>query len=506
MRGVMGSSVLILAAAAGVCYFLLGPIEGVNWLGVFGSICTGMIAGLIIGKATEYYTSYDFKPTKEVAANAETGAATVIISGLAEGMKSTWMSLLTVIVAIMGAFMLAGGNGNMLLGLYGVGIAAVSMLATLGITLATDAYGPIADNAGGNAEMTGQEAQVRERTDALDSLGNTTAAMGKGFAIGSAALTALALMAAYVEEVRIGMVREGHTTIVQVDKDAPAGTMDYIGAKKIAVRKDDGDKDHSFDAVMILNGDYELLTKGLLKGASIGAINKETNVFQITVPTKDGPPLELEGVYASKASLRQYMDFYGVNLMNPRVLCGIFAGVMLVFLFSAMTMKAVGRAAMAMVREVRRQFKEIPGILEGTGQPDYARCVDISTAGAQKEMIVPALLALTVPVAVGLVLDVGGVIGLLVGGLTCGFAMAIFMANAGGAWDNAKKYIEKGSHGGKGSDAHKAAVVGDTVGDPFKDTSGPSLNILIKLMGMVSIVFAGLIVKYAPQINDWLGM
>ena len=511
MRGVMGSSLLILAAAAGVCYFLFNGItddkgaELVSWLGVFGSICAGMIAGLIIGKATEYYTSYDFKPTKDVAANAETGAATVIIAGLAEGMKSTWMSLLTVIVGILAAFMLAGGNENMLLGLYGVGIAAVSMLATLGITLATDAYGPIADNAGGNAEMTGQDAEVRERTDALDSLGNTTAAMGKGFAIGSAALTALALMAAYVEEVRIGMVREGHTTIVAVSKDAPAGTMNNIGHKKIAVRKDAGDADHSFDTAMVLNGEYASLPKGALANAVKGDPNAETNVFQITVPTAKAPVV-LDAVYASKASLRQYMDFYNVNLMNPRVLCGIFAGVLLVFLFSALTMKAVGRAAMAMVREVRRQFKEIPGILEGTGEPDYARCVDISTAGAQKEMIIPSLLALTVPVAVGLLLDVGGVMGLLVGGLTCGFAMAIFMANAGGAWDNAKKYIEKGSHGGKGSDAHKAAVVGDTVGDPFKDTSGPSLNILIKLMGMVSVVFAGLIVKYAPQISDFLGM
>jgi len=505
MRGVMGSSLMILVASAGVCYLLLGPIEGINWLGVFGSICAGMIAGLIIGKATEFYTSYDFKPTKDVAANAETGAATVIIAGIAEGMKSTWMSLLTVIVAIMAAFMLAGGNDNMLLGLYGVGIAAVSMLATLGITLATDAYGPIADNAGGNAEMTGQDAEVRERTDALDSLGNTTAAMGKGFAIGSAALTALALMAAYVEEVRIGMVREGKTTIVAVSKDAEPGTMNNIGHKKIAIRKDAGKADHSFDTAMILNGDYASLPKGALANAVKGDPNAETNVFQITVATAKAPVV-LDAVYASKASLRQYMDFYNVNLMNPRVLCGIFAGVLLVFLFSALTMKAVGRAAMAMVREVRRQFKEIPGILEGTGEPDYARCVDISTAGAQKEMIIPSLLALTVPVAVGLVLDVGGVMGLLVGGLTCGFAMAIFMANAGGAWDNAKKYIEKGSHGGKGSDAHKAAVVGDTVGDPFKDTSGPSLNILIKLMGMVSVVFAGLIVKYAPQISDFLGM
>ncbi|MCP4377765.1 MAG: sodium/proton-translocating pyrophosphatase, partial [bacterium] len=515
MRGVMGSSILILIAAAGVCYFLLEPIAGVSWLGVFGSICTGMISGLIIGKATEYYTSYDFKPTKEVAANAETGAATVIISGLAEGMKSTWMSLLTVIVAIMGAFMLAGGADSMLLGLYGVGIAAVSMLATLGITLATDAYGPIADNAGGNAEMTGQESQVRERTDALDSLGNTTAAMGKGFAIGSAALTALALMAAYVEEVRIGMVREGHTTIVAISEEAPVDTRSNIGHKKIAIRKGTGKADHNFDTVMVLTAKYadaskrdfkySELPRGEMKNLVIGDVDPETNVYTITVPTDKGAVV-LTSVNASVASLRQYMDFYGVNLMNPRVLCGIFAGVMLVFLFSAMTMKAVGRAAMAMVREVRRQFKEIPGILEGTGEPDYARCVDISTAGAQKEMIIPSLLALTVPVAVGLLLDVGGVMGLLVGGLTCGFAMAIFMANAGGAWDNAKKYIEAGNHGGKGSEGHKAAVVGDTVGDPFKDTSGPSLNILIKLMGMVSIVFAGLIVKYAPQISDFLGM
>ncbi|MDP6634760.1 MAG: sodium-translocating pyrophosphatase [Phycisphaerae bacterium] len=521
MRGVMGSSLLILGAAAGVCYLLFNGItddnnvELISWLGVFGSICAGMIAGLIIGKATEYYTSYDFKPTKEVSANAETGAATVIISGLAEGMKSTWMSLLTVIVGIMAAFMLAGGNENMLMGLYGVGIAAVSMLATLGITLATDAYGPIADNAGGNAEMTGQEAEVRERTDALDSLGNTTAAMGKGFAIGSAALTALALMAAYVEEVRIGMVREGKTTIVAVSKDAPAGTMSNIGHKKIAIRKDAGKADHSFDVGMVLTakyadaskGDFKYaeLSKGEIKNADLSAVDPKTNTYTIGLAASKGNVV-LTVVNASKASLRQYMDFYGVNLMNPRVLCGIFAGVLLVFLFSALTMKAVGRAAMAMVREVRRQFKEIPGILEGTGDPDYAKCVDISTAGAQREMIIPSLLALTVPVVVGLILDVGGVMGLLVGGLTCGFAMAIFMANAGGAWDNAKKYIETGNHGGKGSESHKAAVVGDTVGDPFKDTSGPSLNILIKLMGMVSVVFAGLIVKYAPQISDFLGM
>jgi len=503
MRGVMGSSILILVAALGICYLLLGDIKAedgtalVSWLGVFGAICVGMISGLIIGKATEYYTSYDFKPTQEVSANANTGAGTVIISGLAEGMKSTWMSLLTVIFAIIGAFMLAGGSDNMLLGLYGVGIAAVSMLATLGITLATDAYGPIADNAGGNAEMTGQDPEVRQRTDALDSLGNTTAAMGKGFAIGSAALTALALLAAYVEEVRIGMVREGGEAIALVATEgAPATTMNNIGHKKIAVPG---------DMAMVLSGDYANVPTGKLTVAA-GEKNAETNVYPITVTGTDGKAVELKAVNASKASLRQYMDFYNVNLMNPNVLCGIFSGVLLVFLFSAMTMKAVGRAAMAMVMEVRRQFKEIPGILEGTGEPDYARCVDISTAGAQKEMIIPSMLALIVPVAVGLLLDVGGVMGLLAGGLTSGFAMAIFMANAGGAWDNAKKYIETGEHGGKGSDAHKAAIVGDTVGDPFKDTSGPSLNILIKLMSMVSVVFAGLIVKYAPQIGALLGL
>ena len=509
MRGVMGSSLMILVAAAGICWLLLSDIKDadgvqlVSWLGVFGSICAGMIAGLVIGKATELYTSYDFKPTKEVAANAETGAATVIISGLAEGMKSTWMSLLTVIVGIMAAFMFAGGNENMLLGLYGVGIAAVSMLATLGITLATDAYGPIADNAGGNAEMTGQDAEVRERTDQLDSLGNTTAAMGKGFAIGSAALTALALMAAYVEEVRIGMVREGKEVMVQRYEDKAAdGDAASVGFGKCVVQN--AGKPVTY---MILTKEAKRIPAGeITVPAAATWIKHQDNVVKVDM-TYDGKTITgVRMVPAPLASLRQYMDFYNVNLMNPRVLCGIFSGVLLVFLFSAFTMKAVGRAAMAMVREVRRQFKEIPGILEGTGEPDYARCVDISTAGAQREMIIPSLLALTVPVVVGLVLDVGGVMGLLVGGLTCGFAMAIFMANAGGAWDNAKKYIETGNHGGKGSDAHKAAVVGDTVGDPFKDTSGPSLNILIKLMGMVSVVFAGLIVKYAPQISDMLGM
>ena len=513
MNGLWGSSGLIIVASFFICKYLLGGIvdaEGntmVSYMGIFGSICVGMIAGLVIGKATEYYTSYDFKPTQEVAKNAETGHATVIISGIAEGMGSTWMSLVTVIVAILLAFSFAGGQKEMLLGLYGVGIAAVSMLSTLGFSLATDAYGPVADNAGGNAEMTGQDPSVREKTDALDSLGNTTAAIGKGFAIGSAALTALALLAAYVEEVRIGLVREAGTAIVAVDstaktEDAAAvGEMTYVGYGKLAAKVEEGTAEHSFDMYLILEGDKKL-TKGD-SGASVVSVNEETNVAVLTVKTEAGP-VKVEAVRASKASLRQYMDFYAVNLMNPKVLCGVFAGVLLVFLFTAMTMKAVGRAAMAMVNEVRRQFKEIPGILEGKATPEYAKCVAISTAGAQKEMLVPSLLAIVVPIVVGLLLDVSGVLGLLAGGLTSGFAVAIFMANAGGSWDNAKKYIEKGHHGGKGSDSHKAAVTGDTVGDPFKDTSGPSLNILIKLMSMVSVVFAGLIVKFAPIIGDML--
>jgi inorganic pyrophosphatase/K(+)-stimulated pyrophosphate-energized sodium pump len=517
--GVFGSSGLILLAALGVCYFLLGDIEGARWLGTWGSIVVGMVAGIVIGKATEFYTSYDFKPTRSVSENAETGPATVIISGIAEGMKSTWMSLLTVIVAIVLAYSFAGGFSNMLLGLYGVGIAAVGMLATLGITLATDAYGPIADNAGGNAEMTGQDPEVRERTDALDSLGNTTAAVGKGFAIGSAALTALALLAAYVEEVRVGLVREGKSEIVMVDEkadddaNAAVGMANYVGYKKFAYKAEEGTGTHSFDTMLILkaprgeDGEEIYPEKGALKAGmfTLGEPDPDTNVSFLTI-TQGGKALVYQVVRAQKASLRQFMDFYAVNLMNPKVLCGLFAGVLLVFLFSAMTMKAVGRAAMAMVNEVRRQFKEKPGILEGTETPEYAKCVAISTAGAQREMVVPSMLALVVPIVVGLVLDVGGVLGLLAGGLACGFAMAIFMANAGGAWDNAKKYIETGAHGGKGSDAHKAAVVGDTVGDPFKDTSGPSLNILIKLMSMVSVVFAGLIVKFAPQIGAMLGI
>ena len=509
--GVNGSSVLIIAAAAGVCYLLLGDVEGVSWLGIWGSIVSGLIAGVIIGKATEYYTSYDFGPTKRVAESAETGAATVIITGVAEGMKSTWASLLTVMIAIVAAYAFAGGFDNMPLGLYGVGIAAVGMLATLGITLATDAYGPIADNAGGNAEMTGQDPEVRKRTDALDSLGNTTAAMGKGFAIGSAALTALALMAAYVEEVRVGQNREAMTTVVQHveqadDEDAAGlGQLHYIGHRKFAMKVTPGTGDRSFVAFMALGDVPEDLPAGPvelpLAGAAAAALLADDG--SIKLPLASG---NINAVSAHQATLADYMAFYDVTLMNPKVLCGMFSGVLLVFLFSAMTMKAVGRAAYAMVNEVRRQFREIVGIMEGTGQPDYARCVDISTAGAQKAMVIPSLLALVVPICVGLVFGVAGVMGLLAGGLTCGFAMAVFMANAGGAWDNAKKYVETGAMGGKGSDAHKATVVGDTVGDPFKDTSGPSLNILIKLMSMVSVVFAGLVVKFGPKIAEFLGI
>ncbi len=536
-RGVNGSSVLILLAAGGVCYLLLDDvksIDGLNWWGVWLSIISGLVAGLIIGKSTEYYTSYEYRPTREVAEQSSTGPATVIIGGLAEGMKSTWPSLVTISVAIMLAYSFSGGFQNMTLGLYGVGIAAVGMLATLGITLATDAYGPIADNAGGNAEMTGQAPEVRERTDALDSLGNTTAATGKGFAIGSAALTALALLAAYVEEVRIGQNREAgdNSTANTVLVTAAGDSIDSIGSvmkaktlnvvhtgynKGAFLNLEEGKSKHSLAGGMFLTRKPLKTISSAWQNAdgSLKAIEftkEETGNVYTSGPLaltegsgdKDAKTVTLRFVPTPTATLAQYMEFYDVTLMNPKVLCGVFAGVLLVFVFSAMTMKAVGRAAADMVNEVRRQFKEIPGIMEGTGEPDYARCVAISTAGAQKEMIVPSLLALVVPVLVGLLLDVAGVMGLLVGGLGCGFAMAIFMANAGGAWDNAKKYIEAGALGGKGSEAHKATVVGDTVGDPFKDTSGPSLNILIKLMSMVSVVFAGLIVKYAPTIGEWL--
>ncbi len=397
-------------------------------LGIFGSIVVGLVVGVIVGKSVEYYTSASYKPTLEVAEKAKTGEATVIIAGLSSGMISTAIPVITIACGIIGAFAFAGGFKNAIMGLYGIGVAAVGMLSTLGITLATDAYGPIADNAGGNAEMAGLDKVVRERTDALDSLGNTTAATGKGFAIGSAALTALALLAAYIEEVKAGMrhiINKGETVVV-----------------------------------------------GLGKVFS--------NVEQV-----------------DHLTIENFMELFKVNLMNPKVIVGVFIGSMMSFMFSGLTMKAVGKVASKMVDEVRRQFREIKGILEGKTTPDYASCVEISIRGAQREMILPSSLAIIMPILTGILLGVPGVMGLLVGALGSGFILAIFMANAGGSWDNAKKFIEQGNLGGKGSPAHKAGVVGDTVGDPLKDTSGPSLNILIKLMSMISIVVAGLIVGYS---------
>ncbi len=436
--GTMGSSVLIIAAVAG--------LAGAGWItwGVFGSVVSGLVAGVLIGQFTEYYTSDEYGPTRGIAEQTEMGAATTIIDGLATGMFSAGLPVVTIVIGILCAFGFAGGFSEISMGLYGIGFAAVGMLATLGITLATDAYGPIADNAGGNAEMSGLGEEVRQRTDALDALGNTTAATGKGFAIGSAALTAMALLAAYIEEVRIWI---GRLASESADGIYRIGEVAFAATDGVA-----------------------------------GAINVKT------------------------APIMEFVNAYGLNIMNPKLICGLFIGAMMAFVFCAMTMKAVGRAAGDMVNEVRRQFKEIAGIMEGTGQPDYARCVSISTKGAQKEMILPSMLAIIVPVLTGLFLGIAGVMGLLAGGLSCGFVLAITLNNAGGAWDNAKKYIEKGAHGGKGSEAHKAAVVGDTVGDPCKDTSGPSLNILIKLMTMVSVVFSGVVVKFAPVISDWLGI
>jgi K(+)-stimulated pyrophosphate-energized sodium pump len=416
-RGLYGSSIGIAILAIPVVFILDLPNKWAVWL----SIVIGLVVGIVIGKATEYYTSHAYKPTRRIAEQAVTSPATLLIEGLAVGMESAGIPVLAIIVGIAISFFAVGGSTNISMGLYGVGIAAVGMLSTLGFTLATDAYGPIADNAGGNAEMAGLDPSVRVKTDQLDAVGNTTAAVGKGFAIGSAALTSLALLSAYLEEIRLGL-----SELRGVEHLEIAGTM----------------------------------------------------------------------VEVSQMTMQDFMTFYNVTLLNPGVLIGAFAGATTAFFFSALTMRAVGRAAGGMVEEVRRQFREMPGILEGTERPDYARCVEISTASAQREMIFPSVLAIAVPVVVGIFFGVGGVLGLLAGGLTAGFALAIMMSNAGGAWDNAKKYIEEGHHGGKGSPAHKAAVVGDTVGDPFKDTSGPSLNILIKLMSMVSVVFAGLIVAF----------
>jgi len=418
-NGVNWSSILIIISSFGILYLLELP----NYIGIWLSIIVGLFVGITIGKVTEYYTSASYSPTKNIAENAKSGPATLIISGIGTGMISTAIPVTAVVVGTILAYMFAAGwdLSNVHMGLYGIGIAAVGMLSTLGITLATDAYGPIADNAGGNAEMSGLGEEVRNRTDALDSLGNTTAATGKGFAIGSAALTALALLASYIEEIKIGLIRIGRETL-------------QIGT---------------------------------------------------------------ETVQTATASFSNFMEYYNVTLMNPKVLMGMLIGSMMAFVFCGLTMNAVGKAASKMVDEVRRQFREIKGIMTGEGKPEYAKCVEIATKGSQRAMMFPSLLAIAMPIFIGLVFGVAGVMGLLVGGLVAGFVLAIFMANTGGSWDNAKKYIESGAHGGKGSDAHKAAVIGDTIGDPFKDTSGPSLNILIKLMSMVSIVMAGLTVSWS---------
>jgi len=419
-KGLNASSILIVIFSFLILQFLKIP----NAIGMWGAIVVGLVTGIVIGKATEYYTSQSYAPTLHIAKQAETGPATLAISGIGTGMLSTAIPVIAVVLGTMFSFLCASGFDikNLNVGLYGIGIAAVGMLSTLGITLATDAYGPIADNAGGNAEMSGLDPKVRERTDALDSLGNTTAATGKGFAIGSAALTALALLSSYIEELRIAMIRAGQTVM---------------------------DLGHG-----------------------------------VTVNT-------------NQASLVEFADYFQINLMNPLVLVGVFLGSMLAFIFCGLTINAVGRAAKAMVDEVRRQFKEFPGIMEGKQEPDYARCIEISTRGAQREMIIPSTIAIATPIVAGLIFGVAGIFGLLIGGLSTGFVLAVFLANSGGAWDNAKKYIEEGNLGGKGSLAHKAAVIGDTIGDPFKDTAGPSLNILIKLMSMVAIVMSGVTIAYS---------
>ncbi len=418
-RGINTSAILVV-----VCSYPLLRFLGIeNSLGIWAAIVVGLVVGIVIGKATEHYTSHSYKPTRGIAESSATGPATVIISGIGTGMISTVIPVVAVAAGIILAYSFSSGFdfSNVSMGLYGIGFAAVGMLSTLGITLATDAYGPIADNAGGNAEMSGLDPQVRERTDALDALGNTTAAIGKGFAIGSAALTALALLASYIEQLKAALVKEGGVLIMP-----------------------------------------------------------------------DGGEVPVES-----ASFYDFINYFQITLINPVVLVGVFIGSLMAFLFCGLTMNAVGRAASSMVEEVRRQFREIPGILDGETEPDYARCVEISTLGAQREMLMPSLVAIGTPVLMGLLFGPAGVIGLLTGGLCSGFVLAVFMANSGGAWDNAKKYVEEGNLGGKGSEAHMATVIGDTVGDPFKDTSGPSLNILIKLMSMVSIALAGVTVAYS---------
>jgi inorganic pyrophosphatase/K(+)-stimulated pyrophosphate-energized sodium pump len=500
-RGINLSTALVVIAAVVLAYFLMPRTEGTLLFGIPGvafSVIVGLLAGWLIGKWTEYATSDEFKPTKKLADQALTGPATIIIGGIADGMLSVWVPVIVVCVAMICAFGFACGwnlteVSYFALGLYGVGIAAVGMLSTLGITLATDAYGPIADNAGGNAEMAGLDPVVRERTDALDSLGNTTAATGKGFAIGSAALTALALLAAYIEEVRMGFEHWAESAVVAV---ADEGDGFYKASNGFVFHKE-GDEVHGYLAMPSDLRDNRIRDAWEQIDFRQGPQKLPEDVLNVSDEVVTFAATDDRLVEVKKASLVDFTSYYDATLMNPRVLVGVFLGAMATFVFCALTMKAVGRAAFGMVEEVRRQFKENPGIMEGKDQPDYARPVAISTRAAQREMIVPSLLGLVLPVASGLLLGVAGVMGLLVGTLCCGFCVAVFMANAGGSWDNAKKYIEKGHHGGKGSEAHKAGVVGDTVGDPFKDTSGPSLNILIKLMSMVSVVAAGLVVRYS---------
>jgi K(+)-stimulated pyrophosphate-energized sodium pump len=441
LTGTLTSSILIAAVTA-----VMALAGWITW-GIFGSVVVGILSGVLLGQLTEYYTSSNYSPTKRISEQAQMGAGPTIINGLATGMESCGASVITIVVCIILAFGLAGGFSDFAFGLYGIGFAAVGMLSTLGITLATDAYGPIADNAGGNAEMSGLGEDVRKKTDALDALGNTTAATGKGFAIGSAALTAMALLAAVLAQVKVWI-------------------------EKILSETTEG----------VYRVGETVFVKGEIPQGLENAVNVTT------------------------ASVYDFIAAYDLSIMNPKLISGLFIGAMMSFIFCAMTMKAVGRTAGDMVNEVRRQFKEIAGIMEGNAKPDYARCVAISTKGAQREMILPSLLAIIIPVVTGIVLGVAGMLGLLAGALTCGFSLAVTLNNTGGAWDNAKKYIEEGNFGGKGSDAHKASVVGDTVGDPFKDTSGPSLNILIKLMSMVSVVFTGLIVRFGPVVSNWLGM
>jgi len=510
-RGVWGASGLIVIAALVVTWMVLGGIEShnpdvsFNWFGVFGSIVTGLAAGVAIGWFTEFYTSSEYEPTQWIASQTQTGPATTIIGGIAQGMLSSWAPLTIVGIGTLLAYGFAGGFQSAALGLYGVGIAAVGMLATLGVTLATDAYGPIADNAGGNAQMTNQEPHVRERTDALDSLGNTTAATGKGFAIGSAALTALALLAAFVEEVRIGIQREG-TAYVKNEPKLPKNEIVHVGFGKFTETAAAPDKESGMYPayIQVSTGVPYVIQK--VDGVDVAREATPEQVMAHYHPKVEAKEKVINLKRVNRAELSDFMEYYEINLMNPKVLVGAFAGVMMVFVFCGLTMKAVGRAAGRMVEEVRRQFRELNLLSDVNAKADYATCVDIATSGAQREMILPALLAVGTPLVIGLLLDVSGVMGLLVGGLVCGFAVAVFMANSGGAWDNAKKYIEAGMYGGKGSEAHKAGVVGDTVGDPFKDTSGPSLNILIKLMSMVAVVFAGVIVKFAPAIGQALGI